>query len=492
MTRHLALAVALLLTLISGTIPLAAQDCTIAAGQAAFNAGQYDEAYDIFQCVDDSGEAEEQAVLGIGRTALMLGEYSVAANAAAWAAEAVGLSQREYGPQQIDRLTRALAKDPANLPLMTELAYWLWLRARDDEAMPLYAALLEAEPENVFALTFGASSQAYMGDIDAADAGFAQALELAPDNDHIYAVAASTYHDVGYPEAALEYSNRALELLPGEFAGRYVTRGEILMDLRDYEAAIEDFQQALDLNPENFDALTGLADSLLRIGEYDAGFAPVNQALDQNPDSLVALVIRGYLYLNTDEPDLSRADFEHVLELDPEHSGALGGLGDLAYNAGDFEAAVSFYQQAITNDPTARYVQAGLAVALAALNDAGAAQALADLFQTASNPLELAAAGKPQVLPLDFGTVYVTTIEANAGDTISASAVSVEDGLLDPALVILASDGEAIAFADNTDGLDATLDNFLVAKPGTYTVLIGLLDSVSGDARLAVQVTPAG
>ena len=131
-------------------------------------------------------------------------------------------------------------------------------------------------------------------------------------------------------------------------------------------------------------------------------------------------------------------------------------------------------------------------MALAALNDAGAAQALADLFQTASNPLELAAAGKPQVLPLDFGTVYVTTIEANAGDTISASAVSVEDGLLDPALVILASDGEAIAFADNTDGLDATLDNFLVAKPGTYTVLIGLLDSVSGDARLAVQVTPAG
>ncbi|MBL8146464.1 MAG: tetratricopeptide repeat protein [Anaerolineae bacterium] len=492
MIHHFALITALLAAVVLGAFPLAAQDCTIMAGQAAFDAGQYAEAFDIFQCVDNTGEAEEQAVLGIGRAALMLDEYSVAANAAAWAAEAVGLSQSEYGPQQIERLTRARVKDPDSLPLMTELAYWLWLRARDDEAIPLYAAILEADPQNAFALTFGASSQAYLGDLDAADAGFAQALELAPENDHIYSIAASTYHDLGYPEVALGYSDQALELRPGEFAGRYVTRGEILMDLRNYEAAIEDFQQALDLNPENFDALTGLADSLLRIGEYDAGFNPVNQALTQNPDSLVARVIRGYLYLNTDEPELARADFERVIELDPEHADALGGLGDLAYNADDFEAAVRFYQQAVASDPSSRYVRAGLADTLATLNDAGAAQALADLFQLAGNPLELAAAGKPQVLPLDFDTVYVTTIEANAGDTISASATSVEDGLLDPALVILANDGEAVAFSDDADGFDAALDAFVVTKPGTYTVLIGLLDSVRGDARLTVRVTPAG
>jgi len=492
MIRHFALFISVLLSVLPFTAPLAAQDCTIAAGQAAFDAGDYAEAFDIFVCVDDSGEAEEQAALGIGRAALMLDEYSVAANAASWAAEAVGLSQREYGVQQIDRLTRALTKYPDSVPLMTQLAHWLWLRARDDEALPLYDAILSADSQSVFAHTFRASSQAYLGDLDAADADFAQAFELAPRNDHVYAIAAVTYLDTGDPQRAIDYASRAIALNPGDFPGRHVTRGDAYSDLGDYASAVTDYEEALAINPDNFDALTGLARAHLNTMDTEAGLEAINHALELEPESSWALTLRGHLYLNASENELAEADFVRALELRPDTVDALTGLGDATYNMGDYAAAAEHYQQALAVDPASRNGQSGLAASLVMLDDPEAGQAVLALFETAVNALELAAIGKPQVLPLDFDTVYVSELDASAGDTISATAESVEDNLLDLALIVLGPNGEVVAMGDSAAGDSAMLEGYTVAENGRHTVIIGLLDAVGGDVRLAVKLTPAG
>ncbi len=403
--------------------PAFAQGCTAEAGQAAFNAGDFAEAFDIFQCAYDSDPTSEDILLGIGESALMTDQYSITANTAEMAAAAAGLSNSEYGAQQIDALNAALAKRPDSLPLLMQLAHWLWLRARDEEAMPVYEAILEADPQNLFALTFRASSQAYLGQLDDAETGFQQAAALAPNNDHVYAIAATTYLDTGDPARAVDYADQAIALQPDDFAGRYVTRGDAHTDLGNYEAALADYTRALELNPGMYDALTG--------------------------------------------------------------------LGDTSYNLSNYTAAQDYYEQAITSNPSSRYARAGLATALSSLNDLGAGQAMADLFQTAAVQRELAA-GKPQTLPLDFDTVYLTSIEANAGDTIRASVESVEAGLLDPALIVLDSNGQVIAFADNTNGYDAVLDGFTIPAAGTFTVMIGQLDTIQGDVRLAVSVTPAG
>lgn len=491
MVRKFILIAALLCILITGTVALDAQVCSVKAGRAAFEAGQYAEAAEAYRCAYEADETDVGALIGLGWASLMLDEYSVAANTAEMAAFVSGLSNAEYGAQQIDSLNAALVANPDSIPLLTQLAHWLWLRGRDDEALPVYEALLAADPQNVFALTFRASSLAYMGEMDQADAGFAQALELAPENDHVYAIAAVTYLDNYDPERALSFVNQAIELRPDDFAGRYVTRGHAYSDLGDDEAALASYSQALVLEPGMFDALLGQANANLNLGDFAAGLDAINQALEQYPNSVSALNTRGRLYLNSDEDDLAEADFARALELNPESVGALIGLGDIAFNRDDYQTAIGYFEQAVAINPASRYGQSGIAAALSRLGDPEAGQALADLFQSASNLLDLAAVGKPQVLPLDFDTVYVSQIEANAGDTISASAESVEAGRLDTAIVVLAN-GQVVAFADNTNDFDAVLDGVVATKSGDYTVLIGLLDLTSGDARIAVRVTPGG
>ena len=491
MKRLVGTAIVLLLVTGIAFSSVMAQDCTVKAGRAAFEADNYTEALSIYRCAYDSDNPNEQILLGIGRSALMLNQYSLTANTAEGAADAAGLSNREYGIEQIDALSAALAENPNSLPLMTQLAHWLWMRARDDEAMPLYEAILDADPLNLFAITFRASSQAYLDQLDSAEEGFSQATELAPNNDHVYSIAATTYLDTGNPARAIEFADQAITLQPDEFAGRYVTRGDAYFDLQNYEAALSDYSQALVISPGMPIALVGQADAYWHLDDNESGLDAVNQALEQNPDSIRALLIRANLYLSTSEHQMALNDFARVQELDPGNTDALIGLGHAAFNLADYTTAADYYQQAIASDSSSRRARAGYAAALSALNDPGVAQALADLFRMAGNPMALAAAGKPQILPLDFDTVYFTEIEANAGDTISVSTESVEADRLDTALVVLAN-GEVVAYADDTNGYDAALDAFVVPEAGTYTVVIGLLDAFNGDARLSVRVTPAG
>ena len=490
MIRRLVLVSLLLSSVLLGATALYAQECTVAAGEEAFAAGQYEDAWDIFQCSYDSNPADaETALLGIGRAALMLNQFSVAGNTAEMAADAVGATYSDYGVQQIDRLNTALNKHPDDLALLTELAHWLWLRARDDEALPLYAAILDSDPENVFALTFLASSQAYLGQLDDADAGFEQVIALAPDNDHVYAIAATSYLDNGDPERAVAMADQAIALQPDDFPGRYVTRGDANIDLDEYEAALADYTRALELQPGMFNALTGQADAYLKLGEADAGLEAIDQALEQNPESTWAYILRGRLHLFTGENELALEDFGRANELSPDDVRTLTGLGDALFNMGEYEDAAATFEQAIAVDPESRYAHAGLTASLSRLDDPGTAQALADLFQTAGNPIEIAAAGKPQTLTLDFDTVYFAQVEANAGDTISASVEALETNALDPALIVLDSNGQIVAFADNTpDSNDAVLDAFVAPESGTYTIVFGLLDSRWGDVQIIVDV----
>ena len=68
---------------------------------------------------------------------------------------------------------------------------------------------------------------------------------------------------------------------------------------------------------------------------------------------------------------------------------------------------------------------------------------------------------------------------------------SIEPGVLDPALLVLDEAGQVVAFEDNSTGYDALLDGFVVPSAGNFTVVIGLLDTVGGDARIRVGVDPA-
>lgn len=95
----------------------------------------------------------------------------------------------------------------------------------------------------------------------------------------------------GYYQPALDYSNRSLKLDPREPNSLH-TRGYIHLGLKQYQAALDDFDKAMQ-NHLNYDAIyRDMADAYFGIGRYE-------QAID---------AYRTYLHLNPDTEDRYRVE----------------------------------------------------------------------------------------------------------------------------------------------------------------------------------------
>ena len=123
---------------------------------------------------------------------------------------------------------------------------------------------------------------------------------------------------------AIEYTNKSIEINP-DYPGAYQIRGTSLINLGDilkhkefYEAAIEDYNKAQELNfdPENH---YGIGFNLYRLGRYDEAEQYYNKALNIFQDEPRYLAARYLLYTKTNQKEKAERDFKK-LELLKEKS----------------------------------------------------------------------------------------------------------------------------------------------------------------------------
>lgn len=87
-------------------------------------------------------------------------------------------------------------------------------------------------------------------DYEKAIADFKKALILEPDNVWSQARLADSYQALGQNELGLEYVNRALRINPAD-AFSYKVRGRIYYNMKKYAEAMADFQEVLEIEPNN-------------------------------------------------------------------------------------------------------------------------------------------------------------------------------------------------------------------------------------------------
>jgi tetratricopeptide (TPR) repeat protein len=123
---------------------------------------------------------------------------------------------------------------------------------------------------------------------------------------------------LGLTIEALAVFNSILATYPDEYPAS-LARGNLLLGLKHYGAAVKDFNQAVKLRPDSTEAfhLQGLA---LRF-------------LDQYADAIVS--------------------YSRVLELDPKHADALANRGYASKRLGKFDAALADYEAAVKLAPEA-------------------------------------------------------------------------------------------------------------------------------------------
>jgi tetratricopeptide (TPR) repeat protein len=216
-----------------------------------------------------------------------------------------------------------------------------------------------------------------------------------------------------YGEALADY-DKALSI-GSVSAERLVLRGDAHFWLGHDDLARADYDKALVLEPENADALTGLASLSVRqkdyaaaadgygrviavkgsaenyyaranmyfnLHRYDEALADYDKALWIGPVSAERLVQRGDAHYGLNQDALARADYEQALRLEPQNLGALTALGHVSWRQKDYVTAVDAYDRLIATNSSDAQLFVGRGDAYFDLHLFGAA--IADLDKALS------------------------------------------------------------------------------------------------------------
>ncbi|MGQ9631022.1 MAG: tetratricopeptide repeat protein [bacterium] len=150
-------------------------------------------------------------------------------------------------------------------------------------------------------------------------------------------------------------------------ANTYIVKGEQLIEKGEYDAAIKQFQRALELDPNSQRAKLDLKSArLIRAGiylskrKYDEAIEEYRNVLALNPKDPQAQFNLGVAYMWKEDWKRAEAELERVLALKPDMtepegafivSSTYNALGKIAFKKRDYNKALANYQRALQIHP---------------------------------------------------------------------------------------------------------------------------------------------
>jgi tetratricopeptide (TPR) repeat protein len=211
----LALTLSALLLLPVAAAPVAAVSpgCTVQAGQALIEDGQYTKAIQAFTCVIDAAPTDVEGYRGRIEAEILLGRYS----------DAVIDYQRvmafvvplDPGAETtiIDGYAARLASNPTDVRALTGMSFAQWWFFHYGEAIQVTDQLLSAHPNDPFGTLFRGSARLLKGVTKAKGVvDLDRAIALAPTNPDVRVIVADAYtYGLPDPERAFAEASLALE-----------------------------------------------------------------------------------------------------------------------------------------------------------------------------------------------------------------------------------------------------------------------------------------
>jgi tetratricopeptide (TPR) repeat protein len=150
------------------------------------------------------------------------------------------------------------------------------------------------------------------------------------------------------PAPAKEENKEAIE---------HLRRGIDYFEQGQLGLAIEEYTQAIEVEPEFAEAYRLRGMVYVALGEFDKGIvdldralADLDQAVELNPQLAEAYFNRGGAYFFKLDYDKAIADFDRAIQIDPSYVEAYAVRGNAYDNNGEFEKAISSYGEALALD----------------------------------------------------------------------------------------------------------------------------------------------
>ncbi|MBM4438746.1 MAG: tetratricopeptide repeat protein, partial [Actinobacteria bacterium] len=289
------------------------------------------------------------------------------------------------------------------------------------------------------------------GDWTGAQQAFEAASAADPRDARAHLGLAIALAQLGALDRALAEAHLALEFAPDLIAG-LLTRGDIRRALRDYAAAITDYETALRLDP-SLDAHAGMALALEGQGDLAGAIASLTRAIALRPQDWALVLERSRLYLAANNTAGARTDIEFVLAREPDNPDALLRRAELRRNEGDVTGARADADRVVELYPAASLPHLVRALIRGSAGDAAGALADAE-----------------QAVALDPANPVGLRVRAS----LHHAAGRLREALADYDRALIAEPNDAITLNNRADAL----------------LLLGDLESALRDIERAIQLDP--
>lgn len=159
---------------------------------------------------------------------------------------------------------------------------------------------------------------------------------------YIYSFLSNREKSLDKCRTGIEYATRFIEQT-GTAEG-YVERGNLLIDLYELEASVEDCKKAIELDPEAFYAYNNLGCALLKLRRLDEAIEPLEKVIDMNPD------YDPLPYINLAECFTIQKRYEEaiglynkIMEIWPNQAGFREEVANLYAKLGNYDKAIELF-----------------------------------------------------------------------------------------------------------------------------------------------------
>ena len=149
---------------------------------------------------------------------------------------------------------------------------------------------------------------------------------------------------------AIEDYDEAIKLDPNYFEA-YNNRGLAWAKLEEYNKAIDDFTKAIKLNPKLADAYYNRGIAWYELKEYNKAIADYGKAIKLNPKLADAYYNRGIAWYELKKYDKAIDDFTKAIKLNPKLADAYYNRGIAWYERKEYDKAIADYGKAIKLNP---------------------------------------------------------------------------------------------------------------------------------------------
>ena len=167
-------------------------------------------------------------------------------------------------------------------------------------------------------------------------------------------------------DASIQVFTKAIEI-DGTCADAYYGRGIAHAAKGDYQAAVEDLSETVRRTPQKCKAYLNRGRVYLAKGQTSQAISDLTQAIQLDAKEAMAYSIRSAAYLAGGDCDRAIADANEAIRLNPRDASAFGNRSGAYVGKGDYSRAITDATQAIRLDPECTFAYSNRARAYGAL-----------------------------------------------------------------------------------------------------------------------------